>query len=99
MRSETIKHEHKHLITDFIHQKPVRLNMTFPCPFIFAGQIMVAISCIQRTAVSKNIHGLKQLIQIPVLFLCQLQIFLELVCKLYLVLPTSNAALRSSILV
>ena len=99
MRSETIKHEYKHLITDLIHQEPVRLNVTFPCPFIITGQIMVAIPCIQRSAVSKNTHDLKLFIQILVLFLRQLHIILELGCKLNLVLHTSSAALRSSILV
>ena len=60
---------------------------------------MVTIFCIQRTSVSKNTHGHKQFIQIFVLFLCQFQILLEPVCKPYLVLSTSSAALRSSILV
>lgn len=60
---------------------------------------MVAVFCIQRSAVRKNIYGLKQLIQVPVLLLCQLQVFLKLICEFDLVLYASSAALRSSILV
>lgn len=99
MCSKAAEHKNQYFTTDFIHKEPVWLNVTFPCSFVVAGQIMVSISCIQCTAVGKNIHDLKQLIQIFLLLLYQLQILLKLVYKLYLVLHFSNAALRSSMLV
>ena len=68
MCSKAIELKNQHLSNDFIHKKPVRLNVTFPCSFIVAGQIMVVISCIQHTAIGKNIYNFKQLIQIFVLF-------------------------------
>ena len=99
MCSKAVEHKNQHFTTDFIHKEPVWLNVTFPCSFVVAGQIMVPIFCIQRSTIGKNIHDLKQFIQIFVLLLCQLQILLKLVCKLYFVLYISSAALRSSILV
>lgn len=68
-------------------------------PLYITGQIMGAISYVKCASIGRNIHDLEQLIQVFVLFFRQFKILLGLVCKLYLALHTSRAALRSSILV
>jgi len=81
MRSKTNQHQNKHVVNDLIYQKPIRLDMAVPCSLIVPGKIMVAIFRIQCAAIRENIHNLKQLVQISVLFFRQLQIFLNWLVK------------------
>ena len=77
MCAESIEHQHKHVVLNFINKKPVRLNMTFTCTFVVTGEIVISVLCFQRSAIRQNIDYFEQLIKILVLLFGKLQIFLN----------------------
>ena len=97
MTAYTVKHQHKDIVQHLIDKQPIRFNIALPTAFIVAGQVVIPKLCLKRLSVCQLLDYRKQPVGILSLFLCKLQIFLELRCKFYLVLHSASAAFRPDI--